>query len=236
MSLTRENRSALFEHLDKLGFYDALIRGDKAQTVDARCSDDRAVGGISQSTQRGDLEGHFVSQGQDAKDGVGVQALKELLDRDCQRGLWSACQEGDFEEADGAEGDGFASADRQLKRAPLCPRELPGFKQPANEDVSLQQQARLQEGLLFRSGSVFGKRHFSRRPGTHRSNPLAKASSNYFATRKAAAVRRFVGVRQANNTFHVCHVSPRPLLGLPGLRSAERTVQMMTQTKPLRKL
>jgi len=41
----------LFDYLDKLGLDDAPIRGHQPQPVDASCSGDCPVGGVSQDTQ-----------------------------------------------------------------------------------------------------------------------------------------------------------------------------------------
>src|SRR5258708_33035517 len=55
---------------------------------------------------------------------------------------------------------------------------------------------------------VLRKRHFSRWPRAHRANPSTIAAGNNLAASKAAAVRRLVGVCQADDAFDVSHLSP----------------------------
>jgi hypothetical protein len=54
-------RRRLFDHWDKLGLNGALIRGYQPEPMDASRSGNCPVGGISQNSQCGDIQGHFIS-------------------------------------------------------------------------------------------------------------------------------------------------------------------------------
>ena len=107
--------------------------------MDASRSGNGSVGGIPQSTQRGDIQGHFVSQRKDAKGRVGIQVPEEFIQADLQRRLFSAGENGDFQEADGAEGHWLAAPDGRFQRSQLRAGELSRFDQPSNQDVRVQQ-------------------------------------------------------------------------------------------------
>ena len=49
--LGEKGNAGLFDHLDKLGLNDALIRSPQPESVDASRSGNCPVGGISQNTQ-----------------------------------------------------------------------------------------------------------------------------------------------------------------------------------------
>jgi len=60
--MNTDKTEKLFKNLDKMGLDDAVIGGQQAEAVNAGGGDYRAVGGISQGSQRGEFQGHFVGQ------------------------------------------------------------------------------------------------------------------------------------------------------------------------------
>jgi len=107
---------ALFQYLDKIGRDNALIRGHQTQTVNAGCGRDRAVGGITQDVQERHLAGNLIGQRKDSKDRAGTQVLKEFIQWYLQGRLFSAREDGDFKQADRAEGHRLVPLNSRFER------------------------------------------------------------------------------------------------------------------------
>jgi hypothetical protein len=137
-------RGRLFDHRYKPGLGDSQIRGHQPEAVNPRCSGNRPVGGVSQSSQGRDLQCYFISQRENAKYRVGIQFLKELVERRLQEWFLSAGENGDLQKADCAQSHRFAPAHRRFQHSRLCPGKLPVVGQPSNEYVCIQQYARQQ--------------------------------------------------------------------------------------------
>jgi hypothetical protein len=135
------NGGRLFHQLDKFGFDDAQIGGDQPQPVNARGGYYSAVCGVSQVSKSRPLPRDFMSQRENSKHRIGIQALEEFIQGHFQLRSFSASKKRNFQKADCAQSQWFAPLDGRIERSRLRARELFCVEQPSNKDVSVQQQA-----------------------------------------------------------------------------------------------
>jgi hypothetical protein len=141
--------AALLHYRHKIRLDNPPVRRHETEPMYPRCSCDRAVGRVSKTAEHRNFRGDFVRERENTKCRIRLHIGKELIEPGLKDEPAFALQNRNFEQAEGA--------DRQGLRAPCCAVECPDLlagkplliAQPANNHVSVEQEAWQQRSTLI---------------------------------------------------------------------------------------
>jgi hypothetical protein len=114
--------------------------------MDASGGNNHPVRRISQrTTQCGDFLGDVPGEGKDLKGRICVQLMEQVIQAsdDPLASLGEQCH---FEQADGADSDALSVPDSLIQGTALLPGQLFGVREPADYNMGVKQESRIQEG------------------------------------------------------------------------------------------
>lgn len=130
----------LFDYWYEMGFDDALVGCDEAQAVDTSGGNDGAVGRILQRvTNRGNFARDIQINRKNLESAAGLKIREQPAQRDFETRPGILRQYRDFHESDGAYRERYVLTVIPRKNTFLLFGKPFGPREPANNDVSIEQ-------------------------------------------------------------------------------------------------
>ena len=137
-------QTVLLDHRNQVRFDDPLIGSQEPEPMDASGGNNHAIRRIAQRTaQRGDFLRDVRGEWNDSKGGICVQLMEQGTQAGDLPALGKQC---DFEKGDGADSEALSVPDSFIKDTALLPGQFLRVGEPADRNMGVKKESRIQEG------------------------------------------------------------------------------------------